>query len=480
MVSRFARGAVYVGTANWTNYAINFAIGIAVARILGPEEFGLYAFVLAVNEFINIVNGLGVAPALVQSREESEVRYDTGYAISFAQALAGLVAALVAAPFLVAHRSADAGWFIVLLALARFPLLLTDVVYARLNRQIRYGVIAASQFAGRSLPNLAGLGLALAGWGAWSLVLRDLMIGFLPFLIVHVWSGWWFRGQLSREAFRSIMSYSGPVFVARAVDTVVARLDRLAVGSLLGDRALGLYHQARFLADAGLVATTPVSQVTFNLYARLQDESPRLGRAFSLVNYFLVRVFFAASVVLIVAPNETLRLLLGEDWLAAAPVLQILGLYAGLATLLQNLQILLYARGLTFTLIRLRLVQLAVLAPGVLVAGFSGSPEGVAASVLGSTLLAVILGWLASRDVARGAAVRVFVAPIVALVVTVVAFRGLSPLASQLPFWVMPFLPPVLFAALLALIERGRLFDEVGYLRAQFGRPGGSARASRP
>ena len=128
MGRRFVRGALYVGIANWTGNVLNFAIAIAVARILGPEAFGIYAFVIAVNEFVSIVNGLAVAPALVQSKQESDALYDTGYALSFAQAALGLLVSLALAPVLAAHRSPEAGWFIVLLGVARFPVLLVDVV----------------------------------------------------------------------------------------------------------------------------------------------------------------------------------------------------------------------------------------------------------------------------------------------------------------------------------------------------------------
>ncbi len=48
----YVRGTLYLGIANWVSYAINFAVTLAIARMLGPASFGLYAFVAAINEFI--------------------------------------------------------------------------------------------------------------------------------------------------------------------------------------------------------------------------------------------------------------------------------------------------------------------------------------------------------------------------------------------------------------------------------------------
>ena len=138
MGQRFVRGALYVGAANWATYFVNFAIAILVARILGPEAFGLYAFVVAINEVVNIVNGLAIAPALVQAREESRELYDTGYAMSFAQGLVGLAVSLALIPFF-SERGPEVAWFLVLLAIARFGVLLADIVMARLDRNVRYG-----------------------------------------------------------------------------------------------------------------------------------------------------------------------------------------------------------------------------------------------------------------------------------------------------------------------------------------------------
>lgn len=462
---RFARGALYVGAANWITYVVNFGIVILVARILGPEEYGVYAFVVAINEFVNIVNGLAVAPALVQNREESRELYDTGYAISFGQGVVGLLIAFALVPFYL-DRGTNVAWFIVLLGTARFGVLLGDVVMARLDRQVRYGAIAIIQLATRSLPNLLCVGLAWWGFEAWSLVIRDLLVAFLPLLLAHLTAGWWFGGRVTRDAFRTILSYSGPMLFARTADQILVRLDRLVVASLLGTRAVGLYHQARFVADAGLLATTPVSRVTFNVYSRLQDEPERLSRAFTLVNYCVVRIFFAFGVALLVTPELLVALLLGEEWAEVAPLLRALGVYAALGPLLQNMFILLYARAAIWDGVRTRVAQLAVLLPGMLYAALQGSLEGIAWAFLASNVAAIAACWWRSRDLLRGTAWPIFGVPSLAMAATTLVWPQLMPGLQGVPEWMIPAGPPIFFALLVALAERQRLFREINYLRS--------------
>lgn len=474
------RGAVFVGASSWLSYALNFAIGIAVARILGPEALGLYALAVAINEFVDIVNGFAIAPALVQAREESATLYDTGYAMSVAQGLVGLLVAILLAPIVWTFRSPEVAWFVLVLGLVRIFNLLADAMSASLDRNRQYGPIAVMTLATRSAPNLAALGLAWLGLGPWSLILRDLLMGSSAFGLVRWWSGYRFQRRVSRQAFRRIWSFSGPMFAARTLDVFLLRFDRLMVGSALGNVTMGLYHQARFLAEAGLLVTTPIMRVSFNLYSRLQDDVERLAGSFAVVNYFLSRLLLAGSAVLIVYPAETLRLLLGSEWLEAAPLLRILGIYGALVPILENTKWLLYARGEVRANVRLRLVQLAVLVPGVSVAVWRGSAAGVAASLLAATVVGVMLAFYFSEAPIRKVGLRGSAMPLAALGATVVAFCLLVP-KPPVPWWALPLLPPTLFMILVAALDRGRLLRELRSLQRQFvaarvqgtpGRPG--------
>ncbi len=472
---QFVRGAVFVGASSWLGYALNFAIAIAVARIIGPEALGLYALAVAINEFVDIVNGFAIAPALVQAREESTTLYDTGYAMSLAQGLLGLLMAILLAPVVWSFRSPEVAWFVLILGVVRIFNLLTDAMYAALDRHRQYGPIAVMTLATRSAPNLAALGLAWLGLGPWSLILRDLLMGSSAFGLVRWWSGYRFRRRVSREAFRRIWSFSGPMFVARTLDVFLLRFDRLMVGSALGNLTMGLYHQARFLAEAGLLVTTPIMRVTFNLYARLQDDVERLANSFGVVNYFLSRLLLAGSAVLIVYPAETLRLLLGSEWVAAAPLLRILGIYGALVPILENTKWLLYARGEVGANVRLRLFQLVVLVPGVSLSVWRGSAAGVAASLLAATAAGVVLAFVFSGAPVRKVGLRSSAVPLAALCVTAAVLGLLLP-EPPLPWWARPLLPPTLFAILVAALDRGRLLRELRSLQRQFV----AARADRP
>ena len=474
MGARFVRGVVYLSSANWLTYALNFVLAIAIARLLGPAEFGIYAFCAAINEFVNMVGGFAVGSALIQAREESQERYDTAYAMAFATGLLGLVISLGVAAVLAATRSREAAAFLVILALLRIVKLQTAIPEARMERRLRYGAMAAVAVATRNLPGLVGLGMAWQGFGAWSLIGRDALFAVLPFVLIHALAGYRFRRRVTWRAVRQILSFSGPMFVARALDIAIMRLDRLLVGSWLGELAVGLYDRARYLAEAPALAMRPVNQLAFNLYARVPEDPGRMERSYELLNFFLVRLMLGLALGLLIYPAEVIRLLLGPEWLGAVPVLRVLGVYAACYPLHGNLQQLIFARGWPMTNVRLRVMELLIQAPGMAVALALGSLEGVALVVVASTLVALVLAAWISRSVVAPVARSLFAAPAAAGAATVAAFALLARTdwLAPLPYWTLPALPPIAFVLATAALDRRKLLEELRYLRGQLGRAG--------
>jgi O-antigen/teichoic acid export membrane protein len=260
------------------------------------------------------------------------------------------------------------------------------------------------------------------------------------------------------------------MFFSRAAEIVFDRVDRLLVGGWLGDLALGLYHQAKILAETPNTGMRMLSPLAFNLYSRLQNEPRRLARAYGILNFFLVRIVCVGSAVLLVYPAETIRVLLGAEWVAAAPTLRWLALYTGLLPLFENMKTLLQGRGKVWESVVLRMVQIGLFAPGIALAIAFDRVEWVGGALLFVTLIGVALARHYNRAVLEGGLFRIFAAPGLALAAVVLVF-ALEPwnLRSLAPYWALPVLPAALYALVLLTLERGRLASELGYLRGIVG-----------
>jgi O-antigen/teichoic acid export membrane protein len=470
----FLLGSVYVGLGNWISAPVNLAIQILIARMLGPEAYGLYAFVFAVSGFLGIVGAFSLGLAVIQAREESQSLYDTALAINVGLGLIGLVAAAAVAPLLWIHRTPQAAWFLLVMALGRIALLMSMVPYARLERTLRYGPLAIITLITRNVPNFVALGLVWAGFGLWSLPIRDVLASVLELVLKTAVSGYRFRGSVGREAGRVLMRFSRPMFLTRTLDTASQWTDRVAVGAFLGNTATGLYHQARLLTETGVVAMRPFFPMVFNLYARVQDDRPRLSRSFSIVNYFLARVTCAGAVVLLVFPAETVRLLLGDAWVGTAPLLRWLALYTALLPVLSNFRQLLSGTGRVSRNARIAAQQLLLFVPAVVGSALLGSAQGVAASLVIVTLVGLVLAWRASVDLLDTLPVHLLLTPAALVGGTAALFGALQALGvvGHIAWFLRPFLPALAYGAGLLALEHALLRRELVYLRGQLKRDG--------
>jgi PST family polysaccharide transporter len=111
----FVLGSVYLGGGQVVINAVNLAMQLAIARLLGPEVFGLYAFCLAITEFLSILGAVSLGFALIQAREVSQEDYDTAFVFYLGLGLLGLMLVAGIAPWLAEARSTEAAWLLLIM-----------------------------------------------------------------------------------------------------------------------------------------------------------------------------------------------------------------------------------------------------------------------------------------------------------------------------------------------------------------------------
>ena len=466
---RFLRGSAFLGSSNWFSAVINFVLSLWLARLLGPSIFGLYAFAFAVNEFVNLVAAFSIPMAVLQAREESQETYDSAYMLSGLLAAVGLVLSLIIAPVLISEHSFEAGWLLVAFGVFRIFTMLGQLQRARMERQLRYGALAVIGLATANLPSLGAVAGAWAGFGVWSLMLRDGLAAVILFGATFIASGYRFRGQFNRGALSRLIKFSGALFASRAVEIALGRVDRLVVSSFAGDKVLGLYHQSMVLSETGGTVLRPVYQVTFNLFARVQDDPRRLARAYELASFVISRLTMAGGLVLFCAPEQTIRLLLGEEWMGASSMLGWLGIYGALFPIDGNMKQMLIAQGRLATLTKIRLAQLATMGFGLAVAASLQSIQAVVGTTVITWVLGTLLSIIANHQVGGRAVLEVFVVPLLAALGAAVALHwaGQAGWLDALPYWSILFLLPAVYALLIGLLEARKLASEFHYLREQ-------------
>ena len=473
LARRAVRGSLWAAAGAYASFVVNFASVAALARFVSPDGFGSWALAVA---YCQILFALGVVPfgqAVVQSPNVPGLA-DT--AMRLALALRGALALLALPVAAVVARFNGSTVALLFLGLVGNELLdgVRSSMSAVLERDLRYRALARTTTAASIAASVAAVGAGALGLGAAALLLREVLL-VLVILAVYVRNARRWGLPLARVFDRRhaarVWTFARGLFWIRALEQVLARADRVLLGNALGLESLGYFHQAKYLAMLPQSALAPANmQVAVATYSKVRADRVRLGAAFDLVQYVVVRVVPLAGLALVLYPEAILQTLYGARWLPAAPALRVLGVYAMLSPVLESY------RSFAIALERWRALQAAVLAQaGVLVGALVLlAPRFGIVGAAWATCLApvagvgVLVGAVTRRQITsrHGELGPVCAAAGAALAVGLGLLR-LVGLGGALDLLLHLAAVVAVYALVLLLVERRTLLARAAYLRAR-------------
>jgi PST family polysaccharide transporter/lipopolysaccharide exporter len=336
LASQTVKSGIWSGGINVGTRLLGIATVVVLARILGPEEFGLMGIALLVYEGLERFSRLGIGRALVQRPDENVDEYlDTAWTLQVARGivLAGLLA--LGAP-LVADLFAEPRVTPILYAVALSPVvsawLNPGLVYFEkdldLHKKFGYEMSAsAARF-------VVAVSFALTYGTVWALVAGYLAADVAKLVasyVLHDYRPW---PSVDRRQVRELLGYGKWITATSAITFLLTSGDDAVVGWLLSTAALGYYRLGYRL---GKTPTMEVSQslstVAFPLYSKLQGDAAALAAALRKTVRLLSSVSFPAAVGVIVTAPLFVRGVLGTQWLPIVPVMQIVAVYGALSAL---------------------------------------------------------------------------------------------------------------------------------------------------
>lgn len=314
-------GMGIVGTLRLVNLMI-------LARLLGPEAFGLMSAALVVVGMSHIVSDMGVGYALIQRPQLGEREFRTAITVSFLTGLAiyGLVW-VIAEPVGAFFGQPLLPDLLKGLALA-FPLRSISVpADAVFQRELAFATVARVDVAAYTIGYFAvSIVLALSGYQVWALGGAFLGEAIVRTALLVYLSPYRLRPALDRDLLASLLHFGAGVSLTRVANFVALQADKIIVGRLLGTVTLGAYERAYQLMvmPANLLGQV-VGRVLFPAVARIQEnpESVRVNYRRSLGLTALVTL--PLSVLIVVLDRELVNLILGKGWSEAVPAFGILG-----------------------------------------------------------------------------------------------------------------------------------------------------------
>ncbi|KRD42987.1 polysaccharide biosynthesis protein [Cellulomonas sp. Root930] len=418
------------------------AIGIVLARLLGPEEFGTYAVAYIALIAVLSFNELGVSLAIVRWPDDPRAIAPTVTTISVVTStLIALGVMLVAPAFASQMGDPGATGLVQLLALCVIINGIVASPAALLQRHFRQDRRMVIDQVNVWLGAGVSVALALAGVGALSLVVGRLAGAIVSGVLFLAYSPERFRFGFDRQYVRPLLAFGLPLAGASVIVFAAGYVDQLVVGRVLGSVALGAYVLAFNLASWPVsMFSQPLRSVAPALFARLQGDGAVMGETFARVVRPLAAVALPACAVLAAAAPEVVQFVYGAAWLPAAEPLRWLAIVAAGRILVELAYDYLVVQGRSHALLLVQALWFAALLPAVVVGAQQGGLGGAGLAqvvVVGVVVLPVYLWLLARAAVRPGEVLRRLAVPVAAslvlagLVVVVLAAVG-SPLLGLL------------------------------------------------
>lgn len=404
---------------------IAWASTFLVIRMLDPTDYGLFAMTQVVLVLLNMLNGYGLASAIIQKPDidQRSIRQLFGMLLllNFGLGAAQFLTAPLAAAYYRQPIVAD------LLRVQSLLYLATPFIafpYALLARAMDFRKQAQVNLVSAALGAIAALAGAYAGMGVWTLVLAPLVlfgtraIGMTWAARSLVWPSFDFRGA------GGIAKFGGLIAAGQLFWFVQSQADVFIAGRLFDPHWLGIYTTSLFLTQILVQKFIPaLNEVAFSAYSRMQDDAAGAAAAFARSVRLIMVAAMPFYLGLAVTAEPLVHVALGEKWIEAAPIVHLLAL----AMPFMTLQILFApatdARGRPGIGAQNAAIG-ALLLPGAFLAGVHWGIEGLATA------------WIAIWPV--------FLA--------VTAARSLPAIGLSWREWLSAIAPPVTAAGAMALI----------------------------
>lgn len=435
-------------------------IGIVLARVLGPTQFGTYAVALIALMAVLSFNELGVSLAIVRWPGDPRTIAPTVNTIALiASTLLALATFALAAPFSSAMGEPSATPVVQLLGLTVIISGGVASPAALMEREFRQSKRMLVDQVSVWVGSITSVVLALVGAGAMSLAIGRLAGAALGALLFVRFSPEPYRLGLDRRQVAPLLRFGLPLAGASIVVFIIGFADQIVVGRMLGATMLGFYVLAFNLSQWPIaVFSQPLRNVAPATFSRLQHQPDAMRSAFRGILGLLAAVAFPVCLLLSGAAGPIIRTVYGAQWSPAAGVLVWLGMLAAFKILYELAYDYLVVIGASRAILALQAVTLGSLIPalilGVKLAGISGAAAAQVAVAAGVMLpLYVILFARAGLRPLRLLA-RLWLPVVIAASVGVSALAISEVLPYSLPACVLAGIVTLL--ALAGLIHRDR------------------------
>lgn len=345
----FERGSVQI---------IQFVVGIIIARLLGPSDYGsvalLTVFIAVATVFVQ--SGLGMA--LVQKKDSDELDFSSVFWYSIAIAvLSYLVLFFSAGAIASFYEIAELAGYLKVMALILFPGALSAIQIAYLSKHMQFKLQFRGSLTAATISGLVGVAIAYAGFGAWALISQQILYQVMLCVVFLFVLNWRPRFLFSFNKTKPLLKYGSKILLSNLVDTIYRNLESLVIGKFFSAATLAFCNKGKvFPMVISDNIDGSVQSVMLPAFSKYQDDQNSLKDLLRKTISLSTFLFFPSMMMLAATSKALIGICLGPNWMESVPYLMLFCLLAMFIPLQTASIQALNAKGLSGVTLRYRIL----------------------------------------------------------------------------------------------------------------------------
>lgn len=320
------RGTAWSAADAFLGQGVTFLVGIVLARLLSPDEYGLIGICLI---FITVLNGMvdsGFSSALIRKKEVNQADYNTMFFTNLGISGVLYLILFFCAPA-ISHFFGRAELAVLTRAMGSVLFLnaLSITQYTVLTKKLDFKTKTKTSFLSAVGSGIIGIVMAFAGFGVWALVAQQLSKQFLYTVCMWILNRWKPSWNFSGESFRYMWGFGSKLMLSGLLNNLWNEFYKVVVGKFYSPATLGQYSRSSEYASIfSYNLTSIVQRVSFPALAEIQDDEVRMVAAYRKVIKVTMFVTSICMICLAAVAEPLIYCLIGPRWHEAATYLPLI------------------------------------------------------------------------------------------------------------------------------------------------------------
>ena len=303
---------------------VSFFIGIILARLLSPSDYGLIGMLAVFISISNVFIEGGLAKALIQRQNCQAIDFSTAFVANVGISLVIYLIMYISAP-----RIADFYNEPILIDLTRILSLnfilgsFNIVQRAKMMAKVDFKSLAQINVISTIISGLFGILMAYLGYGVWALVGQILCSTIVLIILFPIYSRWEPSFKFSIASFRQLFGFGSKLMVTGVYSVVLNNISTICIGKFYRSQQLGFFTRASQFSE--LISTTSyevIGNVTFPVLSELQNDKSRLVEVYRMSLFFTALIIFPIMILTTLLAKPMIIVLLTEKWLPCVVLIQ--------------------------------------------------------------------------------------------------------------------------------------------------------------